>query len=564
MIAAIYARKSTTQDDVEDDAKSVTRQMDSARAFIITNGWTLDDAHVYTDEKVSGALFANRAEFQRLMRDAAAHAFEAVVFYDLDRFGRHAHQTMVALHTLADLGVSVWDCSTGGEVDLSSFEGRVTTTLRAEFAQQFRDDIRKKTRAGMRYKAAKGWMTGGKVFGYDHVCIAKGHHEWRINEHEKQVVIQIYTRCAAGEGARTIAGVLNRAGVPKPRAQPGRKEGWSVSTIRAVLRRPMYRGDLVYGRTAKAYDRELKRVYPDTTREKGQIPMPEDTWIQPHDESLRIIDPVLAEKVDAKLDNRRTRYLASKAKGDGNHKTHGRYLLSGGMLLCPQCGGHFEARKNPWKPSAKTAALLPPNCRGGHPDHVYICSTRRRKPGVCTNTLALPIDETDDTVLSVVEGELLETDFIRELLSLVEHAPDETAWLTAERDRLQKEVDRLVAAIAAGVPPESVAPLVRTNQTEIAKLDVRLRMPRVPRLDHERLRAALEQRAEQWKADLRREPAIARLMLRRLVGPLTLHDEADRPEWCRWKAQPTTELLDGLAPTLQGTSPAGFEPAFWP
>ena len=53
---------------------------------------------------MSGALFANRAEFQRMMRDAAAGAFEAVVFYDLDRFGRNARHTMDALNTLADLG----------------------------------------------------------------------------------------------------------------------------------------------------------------------------------------------------------------------------------------------------------------------------------------------------------------------------------------------------------------------------------------------------------------------------------------------------------------------------
>ena len=33
MIAAIYARKSTDQSGVADDAKSVTRQIETARAF---------------------------------------------------------------------------------------------------------------------------------------------------------------------------------------------------------------------------------------------------------------------------------------------------------------------------------------------------------------------------------------------------------------------------------------------------------------------------------------------------------------------------------------------------
>jgi hypothetical protein len=39
--------------------------------------------------------------------------------------------------------------------------------------------------------------------------------------------------------------------------------------------------------------------------------------------------------------------------------------------------------------------------------------------------------------------------------------------------------------------------------------------------------SSLEQRAEEWKADLRSEPKVARLLLRRLLGPLTLWDAAE-------------------------------------
>lgn len=113
-------------------------------------------------------------------------------------------------------------------------------------------------------------------------------------------------------------------------------------------------------------------------------------------------------------------------------RAHGKYLLSGGMLICPPCGGHFEARIAPWKGLA----------------NVYICSTRRRKPGVCTNALALPIAETDDDVLGIVEGEVLGTRFLEELLSLVDNTPDPTAQLQAERDRLAGEIDNLVKSVA--------------------------------------------------------------------------------------------------------------------
>ena len=41
MIAAIYARKSTEQTGVADEQKSVARQVDHARAYAASKGWTV-------------------------------------------------------------------------------------------------------------------------------------------------------------------------------------------------------------------------------------------------------------------------------------------------------------------------------------------------------------------------------------------------------------------------------------------------------------------------------------------------------------------------------------------
>jgi site-specific DNA recombinase len=543
MIAAIYARKSTAQDDVAEDAKSVTRQVDGARAFIAAKGWTLDEHHVYTDDGVSGALFANRAEFQRMMREAEAGAFEAVVFYDLDRFGRNARRTMLALNTLADLGVSIWDYSTGQAVDLDSFEGEMMTFMKARFAQQYRDQVRKHTRDAMRQKAEAGYVTGGKVFGYDNVRMGKGQTTRVPQEAEAAVVRDIYERFAAGAGLRTIALALNRAGALSPRAQQGRPNGWSSSSVRSVLERPLYRGELVFGKTASAYGRELGK---QSARESGQIPKPEATWTRRDMPALRLVDADLAARVDARRERWRQRVVEAKAKGRAPQNASGKYLLSGGLLVCPTCGGHFEAFKSPW-----TA--------------VYVCATRRRKPGVCTNTLALPIADTDDAVLDMVEGEALGGTFIEELLAMVDTTPDPTAAATAERARLQGQITNLVESVAKGMPADSIAPVVKQYQAEIAKLDVMLRTPRPAPPNLEKLRAALEQRAAEWRATLREEPIVARRLLRRLVGPLTLWD-ASEPDaaWVEWEAALTPALLDGLAPIQVVASPTGFEPVFWP
>jgi DNA invertase Pin-like site-specific DNA recombinase len=527
MRAAIYARKSNEQNDVAEEQKSVTRQIEGARAFITSRGWSLDEAHVYSDDGVSGALFMGREHFQRMMRDAEAGAFEAVVMYDLDRFGRNARHTMDALNRLADLGVSIWDYSTGQALDLDSFEGETMTFMKARFAQQYRDQVRKHTATTMRRKAEQGLVTGGKVFGYKNERVAKGQSVRVILEEEAAVVRDIYQRAAAGEGSRTIAEALNRMGAPSPRAQQGRPSGWSATTVREVLVRPLYRGEIVYGKTRSVYGREVPRRN-GRAREVAQIPTDESTWTRlPPDEKLRIISPELAARVDARRLDRRTRYFESLGQTNARapEKAHGKYLLSGGMLICPQCGGHFEALK--------------------YPREEYACATRRRKPGTCTNPLKLPIAFADDVVLTMVEGEILGTKFIEELLSLVEQGErDDTTRLTADRDRLRGEVERLVRLVADGLASDNVASAIREREAEIARLEVRLRTQR-PAPNIVRLRDALTQRAAEWKVTLREEPKVARLLLRRLIGPLVLTDDSQRPEWIDAEAEVKTGLLDG-------------------
>lgn len=547
MDAAIYARKSTEQNGVADEAKSVARQVAGARAFIAGKGWELHEAHIYVDDGISGALFEGRPEFQRMLRDAEIGAFEAIVFFDLDRFGRNGKRSMDVLYQLTE-HIEVWDYSTNRRLDLDSLEGEMTTFMHTRFAQQFREQIRKHTRAAMRRKAEEGFVAGGRVFGYDNICSAcgrvipagsvrccpKAQTKRVINEQEAAVVRDIYERAALGESARSIVRVLNALGLPTPRAQQGRASGWSSGTVRAVLERPLYRGELVFGRTTKAYDRELRKVYRHTKREKGQVRRPESEWLRIEVPELRIVDAVVAERADAVRLTRRERYLAAVAKGGHvPQRSHGRYLLSGGLLVCPTCGGHFEARMAPWQ-----------GIKGG----VYICSTRRRKPGVCANTLALPIAETEDAVLSMVEGEMFERRVIDDLLRLVDTGAAELAThLAQQRGRLQDEIQRLLDSVAAGIPASTVAPAIKTREAELSRVNVQLAKPRPAPPDLPRLRAALEQRAEQWKADLRAEPKVAQAVLRRVIGPIVLWDEP-RPEWCRWEAKANpAALLDGLA-----------------
>ena len=67
MIAALYARKSTDQGDLADIERSVARQVEHATAYAQRKAWTIDPAHVYVDDGISGAEFKNRPGLARLL-----------------------------------------------------------------------------------------------------------------------------------------------------------------------------------------------------------------------------------------------------------------------------------------------------------------------------------------------------------------------------------------------------------------------------------------------------------------------------------------------------------------
>ena len=90
--------------------------------------------------------------------------------------------------------------------------------------------------------------------------------------------------------------------------------------------------------------------------------------------------------------------------------------------------------------------------------------------------------ETDGIVLDMLEGDVLGTKFIEELLGMIDRGQvEDRARLAMDCERLRGEVKNLVQSIASGVPAETVAPDIRSRQLEISRLEVRLRAPRSTR-----------------------------------------------------------------------------------
>ena len=143
MRCATYARKSTDERSAPAEARSVERQAEACAERAKANGHAVAEA--FSDDGVSGYLFAGRPGFTAMMRSAEAGGVDAVLIWDLDRFGRNSRRTMEALHKLDDAGVEVIDVASGRPVELDGF-GEATTYLRTLVAQEFRAGIRKNVR----------------------------------------------------------------------------------------------------------------------------------------------------------------------------------------------------------------------------------------------------------------------------------------------------------------------------------------------------------------------------------------------------------------------------------
>ena len=115
MICAIYARKSTEQTGVNEEAKSVTRQIEHAKAYAKQKGWRVVPEHIYSDDGISGAEFANRPGFLRLINALKPKpAFHVLVSED-SRRGRESIETAYVLKQLISAGVRVFYYIEDGE-----------------------------------------------------------------------------------------------------------------------------------------------------------------------------------------------------------------------------------------------------------------------------------------------------------------------------------------------------------------------------------------------------------------------------------------------------------------
>ena len=163
MIAAIYARKSTEQNGVSDEEKSVTRQIEHAKAYASKKDWTVAEEHIYVDDGISGAEFVKRPGFLRLMNALKPRPdFQVLIMSEESRLGRESIETAYALKQITDAGVQVWFYLTDQERKLDTALDKVMLSLTNFASEMEREKASQRTHDAMRRKAEQLHVTGSQ------------------------------------------------------------------------------------------------------------------------------------------------------------------------------------------------------------------------------------------------------------------------------------------------------------------------------------------------------------------------------------------------------------------
>jgi DNA invertase Pin-like site-specific DNA recombinase len=547
IVAAIYARKSTEQ-NVADDAKSVTRQIANAREYAARKGWIVNDDYVFQDDGISGAEFERRRGLSRLRGYLDHRApFQILVVSENKSLGREMSETAYLIKQLDEAGVEVW-----GYIDDRCLTPRDSVAKLMSSVQSFSDeDHREKTSKRVHEAHTRlhrmGYVTGGRIFGYRNRDVMQGmdlhgrplrsHVERVVDDVEAAVVRRIFELYDSGLGLKRIAKLLTLEHAPAPKSVR-RIDGltplnaWAPSTVRTVLAREIYRGELVWNKTRK------RTVWGKV----NQRPRPEGEWMRTQVEHLRIVSDSLWFRVAARrreVEGKALRFASGRISGRPP-KYATRNLLAG-IASCGVCGGGLVVETAP---------------RKGHRVAEYVCG-RRRRNGACANTLHMAVETVNEAVLQAIEEHALTPEAIERVIRLTERddAQEQQESLTRQVRDVERRIARLLLAIEEG---GDVASLVGKLRELEAKRDglqadiVELKpLPRLPA-------GVVMDRLAEWRRLLRQSTTQARAVLQRILsGRLQFTPREDGAGY--WFTAPTR--FDKLFAGVAAERPAFMRPA---
>jgi hypothetical protein len=332
-----------------------------------------------------------------MIADSAKGTFNYVIVYMIDRFARNRYYSTMYNFQLMQNDVKLVSAT---ENISESEEGEFYQMFLEWNAEKYSTRLSKRVKEGVTTSVQNGTYTGGRcIFGYK----IKDKHIF-VDDRAAAVVQYIFTAYADGLSKKEIAGILNERG----------ERFWGAP----------FRG--------RDFDNMLKNSkYKGVYTIGGRV----DDHSYP-----AIISADLFDKVQRRLSQNKYFAGANSAKLD--------YLLQG-KAYCGHCGASMVADGG--------------TSRNGTQYHYYACSAKKKKHSCNKSNEKKDFLEwyvTEQTVAYLSDAKRVDM-IAADVIHYYEERTDtdELRRVSAERARVQKEIDNAVNLMVSGVSPEVVATL---------------------------------------------------------------------------------------------------------
>ena len=252
-VAAIYARYST---DTQRET-SIDDQVRRCREVAEKNGYTVDDALIFTDAALTGTEKAihKRAGYHAMLAAWDQHRFNALVVDEIPRLARDAVDMAKLQKRIEVSGVRL--LSPDG-MDTLIPNWQLQFQIVSALGQHFIRETRHRVLRGMIGQLERGYMIAAPAFGYDMKQVLGENGEpvgthWIINPEQAEIVRKMYAMRRQGVAFAEIARYLNQSGVKPPRKslKTGGGDGyWRQSSVYRMLSNTIYRGLFVWNGSA--------------------------------------------------------------------------------------------------------------------------------------------------------------------------------------------------------------------------------------------------------------------------------------------------------------------------
>lgn len=256
-IFADYLRKSRTDEQAEarGEGDVLARHRKTLQELAAHNGHILSAEYA---EVASGDSLAARPEAQRLLLDVMAGKYTGVYCMALDRLSRGAAEDQAAVirafqasGTLIITPERIYDFTQDADEDFGE--------LRFMFSRLESKTIKRRMYKGRERSAKDGCYIGARIpYGYSKVpARGKEGPTLAVIPEQAEAVREMFQMYANGKSSYDIADHLNAQGI-----KPNYSDRWTPSSIRCILRNPLYIGKISWGKkvTRPAPEGSVKRV----------------------------------------------------------------------------------------------------------------------------------------------------------------------------------------------------------------------------------------------------------------------------------------------------------------